>query len=188
LQWFAIDTVRTGSHIRARAGRAHALSPAHHRTASSAALHCPHHWVACDIRQLAPLHPVDPISWEFSAATHAFDYKYIIRDADGVIRCGKRGNCRFLPIASDIVVYHDWLFQAETDPFMGAGISAALDMIYNNRSLCEFGEFPDLKILIDWAVQANLLLIQLGSCRTQTSAPDRRRRRPTGKCRCSHLI
>jgi hypothetical protein len=45
---------------------------------------------------------------------------------------------------------------------MGSGISAALDMIYTDRSLCGIGEFPDLKILLDWAVQANLLLIQLG--------------------------
>jgi 4-alpha-glucanotransferase len=45
---------------------------------------------------------------------------------------------------------------------MGPGISAALDVIYTNRSLCGFGEFPDLKVLLDWAVQVNLLLIQLG--------------------------
>jgi hypothetical protein len=44
---------------------------------------------------------------EFSAATPTFDYKYIIRDADSVSRWEKRGNRRFLPIASDTVVYHD---------------------------------------------------------------------------------
>jgi hypothetical protein len=68
--------------------------------------------------------------------TPAFDYKHIIRDADGVIRWEKRSNRRFLPIASDIVVYHDWFFQAETNPFMGTGISATLDMIYTDQSLC----------------------------------------------------
>jgi 4-alpha-glucanotransferase len=45
---------------------------------------------------------------------------------------------------------------------MGVGISAGLNVIYTDRSLCGFGEFPHLKILINWAVQANLLLIQLG--------------------------
>jgi hypothetical protein len=93
--------------------------------------------------------------------TPAFDYNYIIRDTDGVIRWEKRGNHRFLPIASDSVVYHDWLFEAETDFFMGAGTSAVLDMIYTDRSLCRFAKSPNLKILIDWTVQANLFLIQL---------------------------
>jgi hypothetical protein len=32
---------------------------------------------------------------------------------------------------------------------MGPGISAALDVIYTNRLLCGFGEFPNLKILLD---------------------------------------
>jgi hypothetical protein len=44
---------------------------------------------------------------EFSAMTPAFDYKYIIRDADSAIRWEKRGNRRFLSITSDIVVYHE---------------------------------------------------------------------------------
>jgi 4-alpha-glucanotransferase len=45
---------------------------------------------------------------------------------------------------------------------MGAGISVAFNVIYTDRSLCGFGQFPDLKILINWAVQANSILIQLG--------------------------
>jgi hypothetical protein len=75
---------------------------------------------------------------------------------------GKHNNSRFLLIASDIVVYHGWFFQAQTDPVMGAGISIAFNVMYTGRSLCGFGQFPHLKILINWAVQVNLLLIQLG--------------------------
>jgi hypothetical protein len=70
---------------------------------------------------------------EFSTAIPAFDYNYIIRDTDGVIRLEKRANHRFLPIASDNVIYHNWLFQAETDLFMGVGISAVFDVIYTDR-------------------------------------------------------
>jgi hypothetical protein len=114
----------------------------------------------CSIADAAASRQSDLV--EFSAAIPAFDYKYIIRDADSVIRWEKRGNRRFLPIAFNIVVYHDWLFQTETDPFMGAGISAVLNVIYIDRSLCGIAKFPDLKILFDWAVQVNLLLIQLG--------------------------
>jgi hypothetical protein len=162
LQWFTIDSGRISYQMRACAGRAYAPSPAHHCAASPAALHCPHHRIACDVRQLVPLHPIDLISWQFSAAMPTFDYKYIIRDADSVIRWEKCGNHKFLPIASNIVEYHDWLFRAETDPFMGAGISIAFDMICIDQSLCGFGKFSDLKILIDWSIQAKLLLVQLG--------------------------
>jgi hypothetical protein len=41
---------------------------------------------------------------EFSTATPTFDYKYIIKDTDGVIHWEKRDNRRFLQITSDIAV------------------------------------------------------------------------------------
>jgi 4-alpha-glucanotransferase len=113
------------------------------------------------------LRPVDLLSWEFSVDipfdTAVFDYKYVIRDPDGGIRWEKRGNRKYFPPrrASDVVVYHDWLFQADTDSFTGAGIAVRLEDLYTEKSLCQVGGFMDLKVLIDWAVEANLLLIQL---------------------------
>ena len=111
--------------------------------------------------------PIDSIYWEFCVElprdTRQFDYKYVIRDEDGVIEWEERDNRKYWPSGrgEDVVVYSDWLFQRKPTHFKGAGLLVPLFAVHSRRSVGRIGEFDDLKLLIDFAVKANLLMIQL---------------------------
>lgn len=118
-------------------------------------------------RKYKEMEPIDSIYWEFCVEiprdTPQFDYKYVIRDEDGVIEWEERDNRRYLPSwrGEDVVVYHDWLFQRQPTLFKGAGLLVPLFAVHSEKSVGRIGEFDDLKLLIDLAVKANLLMLQL---------------------------
>lgn len=115
-----------------------------------------------------PMHQIDKNYYEFSIDlprnAPPFDYKYLILSDDGkVVKWEHRGNRKFVmpERPTTCLVLHDWLLQLPIQKFHGTGILAALFSIRSRQSYQGIGEYMDLKLLIDWAVQANLLLIQM---------------------------
>lgn len=112
------------------------------------------------------LKPLNSIYWEFILElpedTPPFEYKYLIVK-EGSQEWEERTNRRLQcpPNNANIVINHDWLYQSTPKNFKGAGILVALFSIHSKQTLTPIGEFMDIMKLVDWAVKANMLLIQL---------------------------
>jgi len=115
-----------------------------------------------------PLRPIDELYWEFSfeipSSIPMFEYKYLMIDpSNHNIYWEHRPNrfFRFPQNNTQIYLIHDWLFKQPANRFHGAGITISLYSIHSHQSFMGIGELYDLKLLIDWAVLANMSLIQL---------------------------
>lgn len=118
-----------------------------------------------------PLTAISPYLWEYiidlPRDTPPFDYKYLILNDDDKSNSQpvweQRGNRHFMMPEhySNVIVFNDWLVQLPLQKFKGAGIVVGLFSIHSKSSINQIGEFPDIKLLVDWAVKANLLNIQL---------------------------
>lgn len=114
-----------------------------------------------------PLSPCGHYYWEFvinlPSNSPQFDYKYLFMPDDSQnLTWENRGNRVFKmpPHHTDVVIYHDWLLKGPQE-FKGAGLLTGLFSVHSKKSLNKIGEFPDIKLLVDIAVKANFLLIQL---------------------------
>ncbi|KAK8853735.1 hypothetical protein M9Y10_016278 [Tritrichomonas musculus] len=118
-----------------------------------------------------PLTAISPYLWEYVIElprdSPSFDYKYLILNNQmkppNKPVWEQRGNRRFMMPNhySNVVVYFDWIIQLPPQKFRGTGILAGLFSIHSKKSINQIGEFPDIKLLVDWAVKANILNIQL---------------------------
>lgn len=119
-------------------------------------------------KKYVPLVPINNLYWEIAIDmrndTRPFDYKYLIlKDGDSTPKWEHRPNHKFyFPFENpSVLIISDWLFKFPVVKFHGAGIITSLYSIHSRKSLGKVGEFMDLKLLVDWASRANLLLIHL---------------------------
>ena len=114
-----------------------------------------------------PLEPIGSFYWEFKINlpknNPPFDYKYLIKNEDEEPIWEQRNNRKFsMPLCkTNVVIFYDWLFQNHPQNFKGSGVLVGLFSVHSRSSMNKIGEFPDIKLLVDWAVKANLLMIQL---------------------------
>lgn len=119
--------------------------------------------------KLEILKPINSIYWEFCMEVPRdikdFNYKYLIKEKNSDKKIWEDGRNRTFKMPNeytDILIINDWIFELPKQIyFKGAGLLVPLFSVHSKNSMCKIGEFMDLKLLIDWAVKANFLIIQL---------------------------
>ncbi|KAL6052916.1 4-alpha-glucanotransferase dpe2, variant 3 [Balamuthia mandrillaris] len=95
-----------------------------------------------------------------------FEYKYILRDSSFTEVAWESGPNRVFNAFPDqledmpLFLFDDGLFRSEIGPWKGAGAAVPVFSLRSENGL-GVGEFPDIKLLIDWAKLVGLQLIQL---------------------------
>ncbi len=90
-------------------------------------------------------------------------YKYGLWDAAvGAVVQLETGDDRTLPApaAGSLTVLHDERFRYAAGPWRGAGVALPVFSLRSEAGL-GVGEFPDLKLLIDWAARTGLSVVQV---------------------------
>jgi len=92
-------------------------------------------------------------------------YKYAICDADGRVITWDQGADRAIhlhdgPRRKKLTVLNDELFRYPVGSWKGAGVSIPVFSLRTRNGL-GVGEFPDIKILVDWAKRTGLKMIQV---------------------------
>jgi len=118
-----------------------------------------------------PLHgrryPAWQVDFHISPMQGPLEYKYFIADREKSNIAWESGNNRKLtgldsfgdPRYDDIVV-SDYPFRSPGPAWKGAGLAVPVFSLRTKEGL-GVGEFPDLKLLADWAKQAGLQMIQI---------------------------
>jgi 4-alpha-glucanotransferase len=96
-----------------------------------------------------------------------FQYKYFIADAQKQSIVWESGDNRrlmdydsMIHEESPVIVVSDHPFKSDAAPWKGAGLAIPVFSLRTSGGL-GVGEFPDLKLLVDWAKQTGMQLIQL---------------------------
>ncbi len=104
------------------------------------------------------------VSLDLGAETFPLAYKYGIYDTQkNIFQEFERGNNRVLnsdALKNKITILHDGFLHVPNDTWKGAGVAIP---VFSLRSRNGFGvgEFQDIKLLVDWAKNSGLKLIQL---------------------------
>lgn len=118
-----------------------------------------------------PLHdggyPVRQVDFEVPRVEIPFQYKYFIADAEKQSFTWESGENRrmldsdsFLHEENRMVIVSDYPFRSPAGPWKGAGLAIPIFALRTAGGL-GVGEFPDLKLLVDWAKQTGMQMIQL---------------------------
>ncbi|MDO9559710.1 MAG: 4-alpha-glucanotransferase [Syntrophales bacterium] len=96
-----------------------------------------------------------------------FQYKYFITDSEKKTIFWESGDNRrlsdhnsFIDEENRMIVVSDYAFKSSTAHWKGAGLAIPVFSLRTAKGL-GVGEFPDLKLLADWAKQMGLQMIQL---------------------------
>lgn len=109
--------------------------------------------------------PVWEVVLDMDELTFPLEYKFFISsDADGCVVRWETGGNRTLTVESaeeqTLSVVHDYPYRDHLPEWKGVG---TVIPVFSLRSLNSFGvgDFSDMKLLIDWAVQTNQQLLQI---------------------------
>jgi 4-alpha-glucanotransferase len=96
-----------------------------------------------------------------------FQYKYFIADSEKTVLHWEAGDNRrltdsdsFVYEENRMIVVSDYAFRSAAAPWKGAGLALPVFSLRTARGL-GVGEFTDLKLLVDWAKQMGLQMIQI---------------------------
>ncbi|MFH1079493.1 MAG: 4-alpha-glucanotransferase [Pseudomonadota bacterium] len=109
--------------------------------------------------------------WQVCFHVHRFEipfqYKYFIADSEKKTILWESGDNRRLTDHDSLIdkenrmiVVSDYAFRSSDPPWKGAGLAIPVFSLRTTKGL-GVGEFPDLKLLADWAKQMGLQMIQL---------------------------
>ncbi|MDD4746764.1 MAG: 4-alpha-glucanotransferase [Salinivirgaceae bacterium] len=123
-----------------------------------------------DFTKAIPMSNTNHPIWEIEIVTKGYDYpieyKYCVIEAETQnLVFVEEGVNRFTsaPIANQpnvSIIITDELFRYPTKPWKGAGVAIPLFSLRSKNSF-GIGEYPDIKLMVDWVIKANLKIIQL---------------------------
>jgi 4-alpha-glucanotransferase len=92
------------------------------------------------------------------------DYKYVIKNENGDVLFWEKSQNRHLELASgtvpDVIIVSDEKFEFPQYPWKGTGVAIPVFSLRRRHGF-GVGEFTDIKLLVDWAVQTGIKMIQV---------------------------